>query len=83
MIDKTNLPRRILSRLEKLCQSLFINIILLTGRLFLEATIDIPIGQVCLDTPNPLDTISSWPHSDWSAMYYLQEVFDAKVQVTQ
>jgi len=29
-------------------------------------------GQTCIfGTLNPLDIISSWPHSDWSAMYYL------------
>jgi len=36
--------------------------------------------HVFFSTPYPLDTISSWPHNDWSAMYYLEEVFHAKIQ---
>jgi len=49
MMDKTNLPRGILTRLDKLCPSLFINGILLTRGLSLMLTKDVPTGQVCLE----------------------------------
>jgi len=49
MMDKTNLPRGILSRLDKLFSSLFINGILFTRRLSLVLTKDVPTGQVCLE----------------------------------
>jgi len=48
-MDKTNLPRGVLSRLEKLCPSLFINSIFLTWGLSLEVTKDVSLGQVCLE----------------------------------
>jgi len=34
-------------------------------------------------TPYALDTISSWPRSDWSTKYYLLEVFHATIQAIQ
>jgi len=49
MMDKTNLPKGILSRLDKLCSSLFINGILLTRGLSLVLTKDVLTGQVCLE----------------------------------
>jgi len=49
MMDKTNLQRGILSRLNKLCPCLFINGMLLTRRLSLVLTKDVLIGQVCLE----------------------------------
>jgi len=54
-MDKTNLPSGILSRLDKLCPSLFINIILLIWGLFLEVTKDVEIGQVYLEI-SPFDS---------------------------
>ena len=49
MMNKTNLPRGIISRLDILCPSLFINRILLTRGLSLVVTKDVSIGQVCLE----------------------------------
>jgi len=49
MMDKTNLPRGILSRLDKLLPSLFINGILLTRELSFVLTKDGTTGQVCLE----------------------------------
>ena len=54
-MDKTNLPRMVLSSLDKLCLSLFINSIFLTWGLSFEVTKDVPLGQVCLEI-SPFDS---------------------------
>jgi len=48
-MKKINLPRGILSSLEKLCPSLFVNAIFLTRGLPFVFTKDVEIGQSCLE----------------------------------
>ena len=48
-MEKANLPRGILSCLDKLCQSLFINVIFFTRRLLPVFFIDVETGQICLE----------------------------------